>query len=171
MRASLAIVAVVAALALRAVSKARRVRPGRQGDAGPQGPQGVKGETGPIGPAGAARRPWLERPARAAPARLRPEQQLRSHLQPGRETDLGDLPRRHHRHHQERRHRSRHLLKRDRTGLGAVHEAVNSPPSPRVRGEGWGEGAYPLGSESRRGPSPSFTSLSRPLPRGGERLS
>ena len=26
-------------------------------------------------------------------------------------------------------------------------------PSPRVRGEGWGEGAYPLGSESRRAPA------------------
>ena len=72
-----------------------------------------------------ARRPWLERPARAAPGRLRPERQLRSHLQPGRETDLGDLPRRYHRHLQERRHRGRHLLERDRTGLGAVHEAVN----------------------------------------------
>jgi protein ImuA len=42
--------------------------------------------------------------------------------------------------------------------LGLAGQSTRFPasasrtPSPRARGEGWGEGAYPLGSESRKGP-------------------
>src|SRR5436190_22822233 len=46
------------------------------------------------------------------------------------------------------------------------------PPSPRVRGEGRGEGAFPLGSDSRQRPPPPIVSLRPtlpppPPPRGG----
>ena len=39
-----------------------------------------------------------------------------------------------------------------RKGRKKANTRPLATPSPRVRGEGWGEGAYPLGSESRRGP-------------------
>jgi hypothetical protein len=45
-------------------------------------------------------------------------------------------------------------------------------PSPGMRGEGRGEGAYPLGSESRRGPLTRIAALrlqSDLSPRDGER--
>ncbi len=42
--------------------------------------------------------------------------------------------------------------------------ATRAPPSPRVRGEGRGEGASPLGSESRRRPLTRRAGARRPLP-------
>jgi hypothetical protein len=45
----------------------------------------------------------------------------------------------------------------------------HTPPSPRVRGEGWDEGTSPLGSESRRGPLTLLATLVDLSPRGGER--
>jgi hypothetical protein len=42
---------------------------------------------------------------------------------------------------------------------GEVNHDDRPAPSPRVRGEGWGEGASPLGSESRRGPLTRIAAL------------
>jgi hypothetical protein len=43
--------------------------------------------------------------------------------------------------------------------IGGIVRLDRASPSPRLRGEGWGEGASPLGSESRTGPLTRIAAL------------
>ena len=56
-----------------------------------------------------------------------------------------------------------------RHGRYPIQDGALPAPSPRLRGEGRGEGAFPQARTRGEAPSPSLASLGRPLPASGAR--